>query len=157
MLFETLETANAGGVCRLSWYPHETFPFVDAALPQNVLEFVVQERTLVGLVEHDLIATRCELGNDSPAGILAQEYPPTPVCVSGTQAVYPGAPLLVRRQVGEIRPMALSSEDDRKVQPAHALENPTDRLHSCVGVAVVFAQLIYPAPGPTEIDLRVDG
>src|SRR5271154_3252333 len=119
---------------------------------QDQLEIGGEESTLAGLVDDGLAGERCEVRYDLPSRLAAHQYSPAGSGVADSGADSAAAPLLVRRQIGEVGAMAFSGMHHVTAPRARGLENLPDGLDRGAGEAYIVAHLVDVAALSAEID-----
>ncbi len=117
---------------------------------------VAQKEPLPGLSMIGSPCERVELRNDVPAGLAAHQDAAARAGVADAGADPARAPALVRRQVGEIGPMALARMDDVVALGAHRRQHRPIGSIGALHQRQVVAHRVDVAALAAEIGLHVD-
>ena len=128
----------------------------DAAGAQDQFQVGGVETAFAGLVDDDFSRCRGQFGDDLPAGFAAHQDAAARAGIADPRADPPGAPALVRWQVGQIRAMPFPRVNDRVAQRPHRREQLSDRRDRRAGQRQVIAHLVHIAANAAEIGLHVD-
>src|SRR4051794_2735684 len=105
----------------------------DATATQEQLEIGRVETAFARLVDNRLALDRRELGDDLPARLTTNQDPTERTRIADSRADLPAAPLLVERQVRQVRTMAFAGMDDQQAQLSRGLQDAPDRVDDARG------------------------